>query len=56
MIRDDPEGAARQALEELQRHARRILLHFEVDVIDSTDVPPGDFPHSMPACRLTRTP
>lgn len=44
-VRDDPQGAARQALDKLQRHAKRILLHFDVDVIDSIDVPLGDFPH-----------
>ncbi len=45
MVRDDPKAAARQALDKLERHAKRILLHVDVDVIDSTDVPLGDFPH-----------
>ena len=45
VVRDDPKAAARQALDKLERHAKRILLHFDVDVIDSTDVPLGDFPH-----------
>jgi arginase len=45
VVRDDPKGAAREALGKLERQAKRILLHFDVDVIDSTDVPLGDFPH-----------
>ena len=45
VVRADPRAAARQALDQLQRRAKRILLHFDVDVIDSTEVPLGDFPH-----------
>jgi arginase len=44
-VRDDPKATARQALDQLQRHAKRVVLHFDVDVIDSTEVPLGDFPH-----------
>ncbi|HEY7121645.1 MAG TPA: arginase family protein [Solirubrobacterales bacterium] len=37
-VRDDPAGAARRALHVLG-HADRILVHFDVDVIDFTDTP-----------------
>lgn len=45
VVRDDPRATAGLALDKLQRQANRILLHFDVDVIDSTDMPLGDFPH-----------
>lgn len=35
----DPEGAARQALKLIEGRCERVLVHFDVDVIDFTDVP-----------------
>ena len=35
----DPEGAADQALQQLIESCERLLLHFDVDVIDFTDTP-----------------
>jgi arginase len=35
----DPEGAARQALQLIEGRCQRLLIHFDVDVIDFTDVP-----------------
>jgi arginase len=38
-LRDDPAGAATRALHILSGSADRVLLHFDVDVIDFTDTP-----------------
>jgi arginase len=35
----DPEGAARRALERLEPGCDRLLIHFDVDVVDFTDTP-----------------
>jgi arginase len=35
----DPEGSARRALELIEGRCERLLVHFDVDVIDFTDVP-----------------
>ncbi|MGZ4172518.1 MAG: arginase family protein [Solirubrobacteraceae bacterium] len=35
----EPEGAAARALELMSRRCERLLVHFDVDVIDFTDVP-----------------
>jgi len=40
----DPVAAARRALSQLAG-ADRILVHFDVDVVDSGDLPLGNFPH-----------
>ncbi len=40
----DPAGAARRALSHLAG-AERVLVHFDVDVVDSGDLPLGNFPH-----------
>jgi arginase len=39
----DPRGAARQALSMLEAQVDRILVHFDVDVIDFIDFPAADF-------------
>lgn len=44
-MRGDPAGAAQRALAELRAHERPILIHFDVDVIDSGDMPIANFPH-----------
>ncbi len=41
----DPAGAARQALAAVRGSASRVLVHFDVDVVDSGDLPLGNFPH-----------
>jgi arginase len=43
-VRDDPAGAATRALHILSGAADRILLHFDVDVIDFTDTPLSENP------------
>jgi arginase len=40
----DPVGAARMALGELEGRVDRILVHFDLDVIDFIDFPAADFP------------
>ena len=41
-VRTDPVGAARQAVAELERRADRILVHFDIDVTNTSAV---DVPH-----------
>lgn len=41
----DPVATAARAWAELRRSASRVLLHFDVDVIDSVDLPLANFPH-----------
>ncbi|MEV8096946.1 arginase family protein [Kitasatospora sp. NPDC085879] len=41
----DPVAAARAARRALAEGHSRLLLHFDVDVIDSTELPLADFPH-----------
>ncbi len=38
-VRADPEGAAREALVLLEARCERLLVHFDVDVVDFTDTP-----------------
>jgi len=40
----DPEGAANQALATMSEQCDRILVHFDVDVIDFTDAPLSEHP------------
>jgi arginase len=41
----DPEAVARQALAALVPHSGPVVVHFDVDVVDSGDLPLGNFPH-----------
>jgi arginase len=41
----DPEWAAARALAALAGNATPIVVHFDVDVVDSGDLPLGNFPH-----------
>jgi arginase len=41
----DPEGTARAALAALARSAGPVIVHFDVDLVDSGDLPLGNFPH-----------
>jgi arginase len=38
-VRDDPAAAATKALDSLRARADRVLVHFDVDVVDFTDTP-----------------
>jgi arginase len=40
-----PTEVARQALAQLEQRAEVVLVHFDVDAIDSADFPLADFPH-----------
>jgi arginase len=44
-IGERPAEAAARALATLERHADPLLLHFDVDAIDSTDFPLANYPH-----------
>jgi arginase len=47
----DPEAAARKALTALAG-GRPMIVHFDVDVVDSGDLPLGNFPHYNSGVRL----
>jgi len=42
---EDPVGAARRALAAISGDTRKVLLHFDIDVVASADLPLGNFPH-----------
>jgi arginase len=44
-VRADPAGCARAALSALQRHTSSLVVHFDVDAVDSRDLPLANFPH-----------
>jgi arginase len=41
----DPAAAAERALDKVTSESARFLVHFDVDVVDSGDLPLGNFPH-----------
>jgi arginase len=41
----DPKAAASEALAALRSASQSIVVHFDVDVVDSGDLPLGNFPH-----------
>ena len=43
-VRADPVGCARGALDAV-REASRLIVHFDVDAVDSGDLPLANFPH-----------
>ena len=43
-VRADPDGCARGALAALQE-AERLIVHFDVDAVDSGDLPLANYPH-----------
>jgi arginase len=44
-FQDRPTEFARQALSQLEQRVDVVLVHFDVDSIDSADFPLADFPH-----------
>lgn len=40
-----PAGAAAEALAALASHAELVLVHFDIDAVDSTDLPLANYPH-----------
>jgi arginase len=44
-VRADPAGCAKAARTALERHTSSLVVHFDVDVIDSRDLPLANFPH-----------
>ncbi len=44
-VRADPAGCARRALAALTAAADGVVVHFDVDTIDSRDLPLANFPH-----------
>jgi arginase len=44
-VRADPAGCATAALAALQRHASGLVVHFDVDAVDSRDLPLANYPH-----------
>ncbi|MGD0983753.1 MAG: arginase family protein [Acidimicrobiales bacterium] len=44
-VRADPVTTARQALARLQESAGHLIVHFDVDAVDSRDLPLANFPH-----------
>ena len=51
-LRANPAGIARQAVAELAEVAGSIVVHFDVDAVDSGDLPLGNFPHYGTGVRL----
>ena len=43
-VAPDPEGAAARALEEMEPHFDLLLVHFDVDTVDFTDLPLSENP------------
>jgi arginase family enzyme len=44
-VRANPAGCAKAALTALQRHTSSQVVHFDVDAVDSRDLPLANFPH-----------
>ena len=49
----DPSAAASEALAVLRSASQSIVVHFDVDVVDSGDLPLGNFPHYNSGVTLT---
>jgi arginase len=44
-VRADPTGCAMAALTALQEHTSSLVVHFDVDAVDSRDLPLANYPH-----------
>jgi arginase len=44
-VRADPAGCATAAVAALQQHTSSLVVHFDVDAVDSRDLPLANFPH-----------
>jgi arginase len=44
-VRSEPIGVARRAVEALDHAGARIVVHFDVDAVDSADLPLANYPH-----------
>jgi arginase len=44
-VRADPSGCARAAAAAVGRHAQSLVVHFDVDAVDSRDLPLANYPH-----------
>jgi arginase len=51
-VRDDPEGAAHQALDLLASRSDRYVIHLDVDVVDFTDAPLSEHPSRNTGLKL----
>jgi arginase len=51
-VRDDPQGAARQALQLLGGRAERYAIHLDADVVDFTDAPLSEHPSRNTGLKL----
>jgi arginase len=52
-LRADPAGVARQAVAALSSAAGSLVVHFDVDAVDSGDLPLGNFPHYGTGLKLS---
>jgi arginase len=44
-VRADPTGCARSAVTTLEQHTSSLVVHFDVDAVDSRDLPLANYPH-----------
>jgi arginase len=51
-VRDDPESAARQALDFVAARAERFVIHLDLDVVDFTDAPLSEHPSRNTGLKL----
>ena len=54
-VRNDPDGAARRALELLASRSERYVIHLDVDVVDFTDAPLSEHPSRNVGLTLDET-
>jgi arginase len=52
-VRADPAGCASAAVAALEPHTTRLVVHFDVDAVDSRDLPLANFPHYGTGIPLT---
>jgi arginase len=52
-LRSNPREAASAALEHVSANSTGVIVHFDVDVVDSGDLPLGNFPHYGTGLRLS---